>query len=330
MKYIYDNLESKNILITGGAGFIGSNLALYFNKYHPRANIFIFDKFRNNNVFENGNLSSLGHFENILNFNGDIIIGDIANIEDLKKLDNYKFDYIFHQAAISDTTCLDQELVLKTNYSSFDYFINKSLKDSSILIYASSAAVYGSSKAPNIVGYGELPNNVYGYSKLLMDNKVRSLIKTNIDSKIIGLRYFNVYGKGELHKSKTASMILQLALQALRNKKVKLFEWGEQLRDFVYINDVIQANIKAIEAKHSGIYNVGYGVERSFNDIIKVLKTIICDFEVEYIKNPYSFYQNHTKADINSTTKDLFYYPRFSLELGIKDYIYDINKLLNV
>lgn len=122
-------------------------------------------------------------------------------------------------------------------------------------------------------------------------------------------------------------MILQLALQALRFNKVKLFKYGEQLRDFVYIDDVVQANVKAIEAKCSGIYNVGYGVSRSFNDIIEILKGYFGSFEVEYIENPYKFYQDHTQSDTSNTTSDLFYYPRFSLELGIKDYIDTIKSI---
>lgn len=329
MKYIYDDLKDKNILITGGAGFIGSNIVHYLNKYHGESKIFIFDKFRDNATFENGNLTSLGHFKNLLNFKGEVIVGDLANSNDLKKLDKYKFDYIFHEGAISDTTCKNQELIIKTNFESLDYFINKIKEIEGVLIYASSAATYGNSKAPNIVGSGESPENAYGFSKLLMDMKLREIIQNNEDEnfKIISLRYFNVYGSREYFKGSTASMILQLALQALRNKKVKLFEFGEQIRDFVYIKDVVQANIKAIEVNKSGIYNVGSGVARSFNDIVDILKLHIGDFEVEYIKNPYSFYQNHTQADISQTIKDLFYEPRYTLESGIKDYIDEIKRI---
>ncbi|RAX53845.1 ADP-glyceromanno-heptose 6-epimerase [Helicobacter sp. 16-1353] len=331
MKYIYDDLKDKNILITGGAGFVGSNIAHYLNKYHPKANLFIFDKFRSNDRFHNGNLTSLGHFKNLLGFRGEIIIGDLAKKEDLAKLDKYEFDYIFHEGAISDTTCLDQELVLKTNYESLDYFINKVKQHNGTLIYASSAATYGNSKAPNIIGEGEIPENVYGFSKLSMDMRLREIMQQeeNDDFTIISLRYFNVYGKNEFFKGSTASMILQLGLQAIKNKKIRLFEFGEQLRDFVYIKDVVQANIKAIESHKSGIYNVGSGKARSFNDIVNILKTHIGDFEVEYIKNPYTFYQNHTEADITNTINDLFYEPRYSLESGIEDYIDEISNIAN-
>lgn len=329
MKYIYDDLREKNILITGGAGFIGSNIAYYLNKYHPESRVFVFDKFRDNAKFDNGNLVSLGHFKNLLNFRGEVIVGDLANRSDLEKLDKYKFDYIFHEGAISDTTCKDQELVIKTNYESLDYLIDKARESEGALIYASSAAVYGNSKAPNVVGSGEIPENVYGFSKLLMDMKLNEMIKNDEcdNFKIISLRYFNVYGKGEYFKGSTSSMILQLGLQALRDKKVRLFEFGEQNRDFVYIKDVIQANIKAIESSKSGIYNVGSGKTRSFNDIVEILKSYLGDFEVEYIKNPYSFYQNHTQADISQTIKDLFYEPRYTLESGIEDYIDEIKRI---
>ena len=329
MKYIYDDLSGKNILITGGAGFIGSNIAHYLNKYYAESRIFVFDKFRDGKVFENGNPTSLGHFKNLLNFRGEIIIGDLANKADLEKLDKYKFDYIFHEGAISDTTCKNQELIIKTNYESLQYFISKIKESEGVLIYASSAATYGNSQAPNITGLGELPENAYGFSKLLMDKKLQEIINNNEDEnfKIISLRYFNVYGSREYYKHSTASMILQLTIQALKNKKVRLFEFGEQKRDFVYIKDIIQANIKAIEANKSGIYNVGSGVSRSFNDIVEILKSHIGDFEVEYIKNPYSFYQNHTQADISQTTKDLFYEPRYTLESGIQDYIDEIKRI---
>ncbi len=334
MKYIYDDLDDKSILITGGAGFIGSNLAKYLNKHHPKAKVVVFDRFRDNSCFANGNPTSLGHFKNLLDFKGEIIIGDIAKENDLKHLDEYRFDYIFHEAAISDTTCLNQELVLKTNHESLDYFVNKAKNDNAVLIYASSAAVYGNSPAPNSVGSGERPENVYGYSKWLMDKKLRELIARIDDDddeadnfKIIALRYFNVYGNGEYFKGTTASMILQLIEQIKAHKKVRLFEFGEQMRDFVYVKDVIQANIKAIEAQKSGIYNVGSGKARSFNDIITILKTHFGEFEVEYIKNPYTFYQNHTEADISETQKDLFYEPRYSLEDGISDYIESLKGL---
>ncbi|TLD96157.1 ADP-glyceromanno-heptose 6-epimerase [Helicobacter jaachi] len=324
MKYIYDDLADKRILITGGAGFIGSNLAFYFQEFHPQAQVYIFDKFRDDTHFPSGNPTSLGHFKNLLGFKGEIITGDITNKGDLEALRAYDFDIIFHQAAISDTTVLNQELVLKTNHEAFLHLLEIAKDSRAIMIYASSAGTYGNSPAPNIVGGGEVPENVYGFSKLCMDESVRKILHNEPTRHIIGLRYFNVYGEREYYKGKTASMILQLGLQALRDKKVRLFKHGEQKRDFVYIKDVIQANVKAIESAHSGIYNVGSGEARSFNDIITCLKDGLGDFEVEYFDNPYSFFQTHTQADITSTQEHLSYSPHFSLEKGVSAYLNDI------
>lgn len=327
MKYIYDSLEEKRILITGGAGFIGSNLAFYFQKHHPLAKVYVFDKFRNDECFSSGNPTSLGHFKNLIGFKGDVIVGDINSAKDREALRAYDFDIIFHQAAISDTTATNQELVMQSNYEAFLHLLELAHKSQAVMIYASSAGTYGNSKAPNVVGSGEQPENIYGYSKLCMDESVRKILSLDSSRHIIGLRYFNVYGEREFYKGKTASMILQLGIQALRDKKVRLFKHGEQMRDFVYIKDVIQANVKAIESHQSGIYNVGSGVARSFNDIIACLKKGLGEFEVEYIDNPYSFFQTHTQADISATKESLSYTPRFSLEEGIESYIKEIKEI---
>lgn len=325
MKYIYDDLADKNILITGGAGFIGSNLALYFQKHHPQANVCVFDKFRDDTYFPSGNPTSLGHFKNLLDFRGEVIVGDIT--KNLDKIKDRDFDYIFHQAAISDTTAMDQKLMLETNFEAFVNLYEIAKQKGAMLIYASSAGTYGNSPAPNSIGVGEVPENIYGYSKLQMDIFAHKVLEQDSDIPLIGLRYFNVYGEREFYKGKTASMILQLGLQALEHKKVRLFKHGEQLRDFVYIKDVIQANVKAIEARESGIYNVGAGEARSFNDIVEILKKHLGDFEVEYIDNPYTFYQNHTQADIALSEEFLSYTPRFSLEQGIESYIPEIVRI---
>ncbi len=327
MQYINDTLEGKHILITGGAGFIGSNLAMYFQEYHPKAKVVVFDCFRNEETFSNGNLKSLGHFKNLLGFNGEVIVGDINNKQDLERLEENRFDYIFHQAAISDTTISNQEIVLRSNVNAFKDLLQLCLKTHSKMIYASSAGVYGNTPAPNNIGSGEIPQNIYGFSKLMMDNLASKYAQSFPFLHIVGLRYFNVYGKNEFYKGKTASMILQLGLQALKSKKVRLFKMGEQKRDFVYIKDVIQANIKAMRAKKSGVYNVGSGEARSYNDIVASLREHLGDFEVEYFDNPYNFFQTHTQANIALTKEFLGYEPKFSLEDGIKDYVGQIQDI---
>jgi len=334
MSNLYSDIDfnNKKILITGGAGFIGSNIAFYLQHNYPDAQIVVFDRFQSEERFPSGNYTGLGHFKNLVGFKGETIAGNIINSDDLKLLTSIKWDYIFHQAAISDTTVTDQALVIKTNANSLNFFINLALKNNAHLVYASSAGTYGNSPSPNKVGFRELPENVYGFSKLMMDNMLLKNLKTHPELKITGLRYFNVYGNREFYKGKTASMILQLGLQILNGNKPRLFKHGEQSRDFVFVDDVVQANIKAID-KPSGIYNVGSGISRTFNDIVSILsRNLSKPVDIEYFDNPYTFYQNNTCADIASTLALLGYQPTFTLEQGIAGYtaeIIQIHKQLN-
>jgi ADP-L-glycero-D-manno-heptose 6-epimerase len=308
----------KTVLITGGAGFIGSNLAHQINSRFPGYKVVIFDKFRDNTIFEtSGNQIALGHFKNLIGFRGDIIAGDLRNIEDLKKLDKYYFDVIFHQGAVSDTTVTDQNIVMDTNLNSFYYLLNMMKKNDGIMVYASSAGTYGNSPAPNIVGEGENPENVYGFSKLMMDR-----VAEDFDyDKIVGLRYFNVYGEREQYKGSASSMIFQLSQQMLNSRKVRLFKHGEQKRDFVYISDVVKANILAMDNPQKGVYNVGSGEARTFNEVVQILgENLGISPEIEYFNNPHSFYQNHTEANIDTTKLNLGYAPNYNLEKGIKAY----------
>ena len=237
------NFSKKTILITGGAGFIGSRLALYFQKNYPDSRIVIFDCFRNNQKFDNGNLKSFGHYSNIIGFKGDVICGDINSKIDLDKLNQYKFDYIFHYAAISDTRIYDQEIIMKTNVNSFYEILELTKKNSAKLIYASSAATYGNLPSPQTIGK-ESPQNPYGFSKYLMDQIATRFSLKNKNLLIIGLRFFNVYGPGEFYKDKTSSMIIQLGHQVLKNQSPRLFSNSESIfRDFIYIDDVIKTNI---------------------------------------------------------------------------------------
>ena len=311
----------KNILITGGAGFIGSNLAKEIQNQYPSCLITIFDYFNTTEKRANGNFKYFGDYKNIVGIKSNIIVGDISIEDDVLNLLKGEYDIIFHQGAISDTTVENQEEVLKTNLSTFNLFLNYCKNNRTKLVYASSAGTYGNSISPNIIGKGEVPENIYGFSKLSMDELARSFIKKNSNVHIVGLRYFNVYGPNELYKRKTSSMILQLARQAMNKKEVKLFKFGEQKRDFVYIKDVVQANIKAIEGM-SGVYNVGSGQSRTFLDIIKNIELNINEkIEIDFIDNPYSFYQNNTLADLSSSIERINYKPEYNLENGIKDYM---------
>ena len=329
MRYIEDDLKNKTILITGGAGFIGSNLAFYFQKNHPDAKVVILDSFRSGETLSNGNLKSFGHFKNLIGFSGEIISGDINDKELLLDLEvNYDFDYIFHEAAISDTTAQEQDLMIKTNVNAYKDLLNLAVAHNANIIYASSAATYGNAESPQRVGREE-PNNVYGFSKLSMDYLSREYMN-ECDINIVGLRYFNVYGAREYFKNTTASMVLQFGHQILAGKNPRLFEGSDKiLRDFIYIEDIIQANIKAMQPNTNGIYNVGTGKARSFQDIVDILQKELGTFlECEYISNPFvGSYQFHTEADIETTKEVLGYTPRFEMEDGIKAYVEEIKRI---
>ncbi|HIP03181.1 MAG TPA: ADP-glyceromanno-heptose 6-epimerase [Campylobacterales bacterium] len=330
MKYSDIDFNDKTILVTGGAGFIGSNLAFYFQDNYPKAKVVVFDKFRSTELLSNGNLKSFGHFKNLLGFNGIVISGDINDKDALDLLDmSYKFDYIFHQAAISDTTADEQDLMMQTNVNAYEELLKIAIKHCANMVYASSAATYGNAPSPQSVGV-ENPGNVYGFSKLMMDNITKSYLENGVDISIVGLRYFNVYGPREFYKNKTASTVVQFGHQILKGDTPKLFEGSDKiLRDFIYIEDVIQANIKACKPKKSGIYNVGTGYARSFQDIADILQHELgTNLGTQYIPNPFSTqYQFHTEANIESTKEYLGYEPRFEMEDGIAAYIPEIKKL---
>jgi ADP-L-glycero-D-manno-heptose 6-epimerase len=329
MRYTDKDLSGKTILITGGAGFIGSNLAFYFQKNHPEAKVVVYDCFRSGETLSNGNLKSFGHFKNLLGFRGEVISGDINDPAGMKNLrENYRFDYIFHEAAISDTTALEQDLMIRTNVNAYKDLLDMAVEHGANMIYASSGATYGDAESPQRVGR-ESPQNVYGFSKLSMDHLSREYMKSAKIS-IVGLRYFNVYGPNEYFKNSTASMVIQFGHQLLAGKNPRLFEDSDKiLRDFIYIEDIIQANIKAMDPNESGIYNVGTGKARSFQDIVDILqKELGTDYTCEYIPNPFiGSYQFHTEADIESSRTGLGYEPAYEMEDAIKAYVPEIRRI---
>ncbi|AXX86621.1 ADP-L-glycero-D-mannoheptose-6-epimerase [Malaciobacter marinus] len=332
MKYNDIDFNNKTILITGAAGFIGSNLAFYFQENFPDANVIALDCFRSGQTFSNGNLKSFGHFKNLIGFKGTVISGDINDTDLLKRLAiQYSFDYIFHQAAISDTTVSEQDLMIKTNVNAYEELLKIAINHNANMVYASSGATYGDASSPQTVGK-EAPSNVYGFSKLMMDNISYSYINKKPNISIVGLRYFNVYGPREFYKNKTASTVVQFGHQLLKGNAPKLFEGSDKiLRDFIYIEDVIQANIKACAPLKSGVYNIGTGKARSFQAIADILqKELGTNFETQYIPNPYiGQYQFHTEANMQDSKENLDFEARYELEDGIKAYIPEIKRLFN-
>src|SRR6476469_6814921 len=155
-----------------------------------------------------------------------------------------------------------------------------------------------------------------------MDNITMREARENPDWTIIGLRYFNVYGPHEAHKGVPASMVYHLAKQMKAGERPRIFKHGEQKRDFVYVKDAVEGSIRALDAETSGIYNLGAGQARSFNELIEVLnKCLRTNFQPEYFDNPHSHYQHFTQADLTSARRALGYEPRFSLEDGVRDYM---------
>ena len=217
---------------------------------------------------------------------------------------------------------------MKSNVNSFYDLLKLAKKNKSIMVYASSAATYGNLPSPQTIGR-ENPENPYGYSKYVMDQIALKYSEENPELIIAGLRFFNVYGPREFYKSKTSSMVIQLAHQILDGKPPCLFHNSNQIfRDFIYIDDVIQGNIKACSPKKSGIYNIATGISRNFQEIADILqKELNTNLGTDYITNPYDGYQMNTQADISKTKENLNFDPEFTLEMGISDYIPEIIRL---
>jgi len=306
-------MTKKQILITGGAGFIGSNLAATFIKKHGR-DIVIVDDF------------SSGDWKNLIHVDCEVRAADCDDAALLQEIAGGRYEAVYHEAAITDTTVMNQRLMIEVNTNAFAKILEAAHQSETRVIYASSAGTYGNSAAPNAIGVGEDPENIYGFSKLLMD-RIASRWYGKHSAPIIGLRYFNVYGCGEHHKNerdgtKTASMILQWYEKAKAGEPLRLFKYGEQMRDFVYIQDVVDANITALTSTQSGVCNVGSGQARAYNDIVDCLrKSLNQNFTPEYFDNPFPFFQMHTEADLSETSRILNWQPQWSLEAGIEDYI---------
>ncbi|HOX23637.1 MAG TPA: NAD-dependent epimerase/dehydratase family protein, partial [Elusimicrobiales bacterium] len=163
-------------------------------------------------------------------------------------------------------------------------------------------------------------------SKAIMDNVSRAFAASQKKVKVIGLRYFNVYGPREYYKGHAASMMYQLYLQMKAGKKPRIFTAGEQQRDFIYVKDVVKANLLALEKGVSGhVYNVGTGYPEDFNKVISCLNISMgLNLETEYFDNPYPFYQNKTQADTSLSARELGFKADYSLERGIEDYVVNL------
>jgi ADP-L-glycero-D-manno-heptose 6-epimerase len=305
--------SSRNIIITGGAGFIGSNLTLSLQERFPDAHLTVIDDFRS------------GNFKNLAGYRGDFVAQNLATLDWHEQFGDPAtagLGAIFHLASITDTTNHDQFEQVHDNVESFRRILNFARPTKTRIIYASSAATYGPATEASMESNGAAPANVYAFSKVIMDNIARRAAAESPGWIIVGLRYFNVYGPREAHKGVPASMVYQLSRQIKAGQRPRIFKYGEQKRDFVYVKDVVDGTIRALDAKQSGIFNLGFGQARSFNELIDALnKALGTNFQPEYFDNPHAHYQNFTQADLTNARSALGYEPQFSLEKGVRDYM---------
>lgn len=298
----------RRALVTGGAGFVGSNLALELER--KGVSVVVLDDF------------SSGHFENLKGFKGDVVAGDVAKPSEwLGRIG--AVDCVFHQAAQTDTTVMDQKRMMEVNVEGFRNVLSFALESGvRRVVYASSAGTYGSGPVPMRETQEPSPMNVYGFSKMVMERVAASFINEEPSLKVVGLRYFNVFGPGESHKGKASSMIWQLHGQMMLGKRPRVFRGGEQFRDHIYVKDVVAANLRAAESETSGVYNVCTGKGTSFNRVIEILNAILgTRLEPDYFENPYSFYQNETQGDPSAAAAGLGFKAAWSPEDGIADYL---------
>ncbi|EKE01087.1 MAG: hypothetical protein ACD_21C00223G0008 [uncultured bacterium] len=287
------------IIVTGGAGFIGSNLVQGLNKI-GRNDILVVDDLTDGTKFKNLVDCKILDYQDKEDF-----LAHIKNGKDFGE----KIEVIFHQGACSTTTEWDGAYMMRNNYEYSKTLFHYCQSEHVPFIYASSAAVYGVNKNSKEKTENENPLNVYGYSKLLFDQYVRRFLP-DTKSQVVGLRYFNVYGPREQHKGEMASTIWHANQQMLRDGKIKLFAGydgyndGEQLRDFVFVEDAVNVNLWFWQKQgRSGVYNVGTGKAESFNTMACAVLAFHDRGEIEYIPFPEKLrgrYQSFTQADFTA------------------------------
>ena len=301
-------MPSMRFLVTGGAGFIGSNVALALQE-KKLGEVVVLDNF------------SSADFHNLEGFKGDVVTADVEKTDWIEKVG--RVDAILHQAALTDTTVTDPRRQMEANVEGLRMVLQFA-EETGVrrVVYASSAGVYGNGSCPMREEQGATPHNAYGFSKAIADELARDTAREHPHLTLVGLRYFNVYGPREAHKGTARSMILQLAQQMKAGKKPRLFKFGDQARDWVYVKDVVEANLKALQAKQSCTVNVGTGRAVSYNRLVEVLNEVLgTDLQPDYIDNPYAGYQDKTQAAVEAAERLLGFKAAYDVEAGIRDYI---------
>ncbi len=308
------------IIVTGGAGFIGSNIVKALND-RGETNILVVDDLKEGVKFKNV---------------ADLIIADYLDKDDfLAQIQNNpnaftKVKAIIHEGACSSTTEWDGKFMMQNNYEYSKVLLHHSLRYNIAFIYASSAAVYGGGTVFREALEYEKPLNVYGYSKFLFDQYVRKLLP-DIDSQVVGTRYFNVYGPREFHKGSMASVAFHNHNQIGQEGFVKLFEGydgygdGEQSRDFVYVTDVAEVNLWFMDNPAiKGIFNVGTGRAQSFKEVSHSVIDWHQKGRIEFIPFPEHLkgrYQSYTQADISKLREAGFDKDFKTVQQGVKAYL---------
>jgi len=307
------------IIVTGGAGFIGSNLVKGLNE-RGRDDVIVVDDLKDGTKFLNlvdcEILDYLDKDEFIRRVEADTLGGQV--------------EAIFHEGACSATTEWDGHYMMNNNYEYSKTLLHYCLDHKAAYLYASSASVYGGGSVFSESRDHESPLNVYGYSKFLFDQYVRRLLP-GATCQIAGFRYFNVYGPREQHKGSMASVAYHLHQQQKAGENPRLFEGcdgygnGEQRRDFIYIDDVVDVNLWFLDnPDKSGIINLGTGRCQSFNDVANAVIAWHGTGELEYIPFPDHLrgrYQSFTEADMSALRALGYDKPFRSVEQGVPLYM---------
>ncbi len=300
------------IVVTGGAGFIGSNLVRGLNK-DGISDILIVDNLKNS--------------QKHLNLNTLKFLDFVDKNDFLEKLNKFEdVDIIFHQGACSDTMESDGRYMMKNNYEYSKQLLDFAIKKGIRFIYASSASVYGRGEKGFKENFdNEYPLNIYAFSKFMFDRYVRR-VRDQARTQIVGLRYFNVYGPQENHKGNMASVVFHFHNQILDDGTIKLFEGSENFkRDFVYIGCIVKVNLFFMEnPEKSGIFNVGTGKAESFLKIAEIMQGLYPNVRIEFIKFPEQLkgkYQTFTQADLTNLRKAGYMKEFTPVEIGVRKYV---------